>query len=54
MTLPAFHVAIGERAVASGDADEAAAWAVAAFDLGADDLDFLTGIARYEIAKENV
>jgi hypothetical protein len=44
------HIAIAERAVASGDAVEAAEWAVAAFDLGADDLDFLAGIARAEIA----
>ena len=47
---PGLHIAIGERAVASGDADEAAEWAVAAFDLDADDLDFLAGIARDEIA----
>ena len=44
------HIAIAERAVASGDADEAAEWAVAVFDLDADDLDFLAGIARAEIA----
>ena len=44
------HIAIAERAVASGDANEAAAWAVAEFDLDADDLDFLAGIARAEIA----
>ena len=44
------HIAIAERAVASGDADEAAEWAVAAFGLDADDLDFLAGIARAEIA----
>ena len=43
------HVAIAERAVASGDPAEAAEWAVAEFDLDADDLDFLTEIARYEI-----
>ena len=47
---PGLHIAIGERAVASGDADEAAEWAVAAFGLDADDLDFLAGIARAEIA----
>ena len=39
------HVAIAERAVASGDADEAAAWAVAAFDLDASDVDHLATIA---------
>jgi hypothetical protein len=42
---PGLHIAIGERAVASGDADEAAEWAVAAFDLDASDLDFLAAIA---------
>ncbi len=47
---PGLHIAIAERAVASGDADEAAEWAVAAFGLDADDLDFLAGIARAEIA----
>ena len=39
------HVAIAERAVASGDADEAAAWAVAEFDLDASDVDHLAAIA---------
>ena len=39
------HVAIAERAVASGDANEAAAWAVAAFDLDASDVDHLAAVA---------
>ncbi len=39
------HVAIAERAVASGDANEAAAWAVAEFDLDADAADHLTTVA---------
>jgi hypothetical protein len=39
------HVAIAERAVASGDAAEAAEWAVAAFDLDASDADHLAAIA---------
>ena len=39
------HVAIAERAVASGDANEAAAWAVAEFDLDASDVDHLAAIA---------
>ena len=47
---PGLHVAIAERAVASGDANEAAEWAVVTFDLDASDLDFLAGIAREEIA----
>ena len=39
------HVAIGQRAVASGDADEAARWAVAEFDLDASDADHLAALA---------
>jgi len=39
------HVAIAERAVASGDANEAAEWAVAEFDLDADAADHLAAIA---------
>jgi hypothetical protein len=39
------HVAIAERAVASGDAVEAALWAVAEFDLDASDADHLAAIA---------
>ena len=39
------HVAVAERAVASGDANEAAAWAVAAFDLDADAVDHLAAVA---------
>ena len=39
------HVAVAERAVVSGDANEAAAWAVAAFDLDASDVDHLAAIA---------
>ncbi len=39
------HVAIAERAIASGDANEAAAWAVAAFDLDAADTDHLVTVA---------
>ena len=39
------HVAIAERAVASGDANEAAAWAVAEFDLDACDVDHLAAVA---------
>jgi hypothetical protein len=39
------HVAVAERAVASGDADEAAAWAVAEFDLNSADTDHLAAIA---------
>ena len=42
---PGLHVAIAERAVASGDAEEAAAWAVAAFDLDAADTDHLVIVA---------
>ena len=42
---PGLHVAIAERAVASGDANEAAAWAVAAFDLDAADTDHLVTVA---------
>ena len=42
---PGLHVAIAERAVASGDADEAAAWAVAALDLDAADTDHLVTVA---------
>ena len=44
------HVAIGQRAVASGDAVEAARWAIAQFDLDAGVEEYLTEIARYEIA----
>ena len=43
------HVAIAERAVASGDANEAAAWAVAAFDLDASDVDHLVTVAANAI-----
>ena len=39
------HVAIAERAVASGDAVEAAEWAVAEFDLDAADADHLAAVA---------
>ena len=39
------HVAIAERAVASGDANEAAAWAVAEFDLNVSDVDHLSAVA---------
>ena len=39
------HVAIAERAVTSGDAAEAAEWAVAAFDIDASDADHLAAIA---------
>jgi len=39
------HVAIAERAVASGDPAEAAAWAVAEFDLDASDADHLAAVA---------
>jgi len=39
------HAALAERAVASGDADEAAEWAVAEFDLDASDVDHLAAIA---------
>ena len=39
------HVAIAERAVASGDANEAAAWAVAEFDISPADTDHLATIA---------
>ncbi len=39
------HVAIAERAVASGDVGEAAAWAVAEFDLDASDVDHLAAVA---------
>ena len=39
------HVAVAERAVASGDADEAAEWAVAEFDLDASDVDHLAAVA---------
>ena len=42
---PGLHVAIAERAVASGDAVEAAEWAVAEFDLDAADTDHLAAIA---------
>ena len=42
---PGLHVAIAERAVASGDANEAAAWAVVAFDLDTADADHLATIA---------
>lgn len=42
---PGLHVAIAERAVASGDANEAAAWAVAAFDLDATNMDHLVIVA---------
>jgi len=44
------HVAIAERAVTSGNAVEAARWAIAQFDLDAADVDHLADIARYEIA----
>ncbi len=43
------HVAIAERAVASGDANEAAAWAVAEFDLDASDVDHLVTVATNAI-----
>ena len=39
------HVAVAERAVASGDANEAAEWAVAQFDLDASDVDHLAFVA---------
>ena len=39
------HVAIAERAVASGDANEAAEWAIAAFELDASDVDHLAAVA---------
>lgn len=42
---PGLHVAIAERAVASGDADEAAAWAIVEFDLDASDMDHLVTVA---------
>ena len=44
------HVAIAERAVTSGNAVEAARWAIAQFDLPAGVEEYLTEIARYEIA----
>ena len=43
------HVAIAERAVASGNAVEAARWAIAQFDLPAGVEEYLTDIAREEI-----
>ncbi len=39
------HIAIAERAVASGNAVEAAEWAVAEFDLDASDVDHLAAVA---------
>jgi hypothetical protein len=44
------HIAIAERAVASGDAVEAARWAIVQFDLPPDVEEYLAGIARAEIA----
>ena len=46
---PGLHVAIAERAVASGDAVEAARWAITQFDLPAGVEEYLTDIAREEI-----
>ena len=44
------HIAIGERAVASGNPAEAARWAIVQFDLEPGVEEYLTEIARYEIA----
>ena len=48
------HVAIAERAVASGNAVEAARWAIAQFDLEPGVEEYLTELARYEIAAVTV
>ena len=47
---PGLHIAIAERAVASGDPVEAARWAIVQFDLEPGVEEYLTEIARYEIA----
>ena len=43
------HIAIGERAVKSGDPVEAAQWAIVQFDLEPGVEEYLTDIAREEI-----